>query len=93
MVSFDFVVLLIGLVYGYVNPGKEHKMKLLKKGLKIGLVLGIIISLLNFFIGGGILSAPITTIGTIIAIAYLTIFFIIGAWVGDILELKFKKKK
>jgi putative Mn2+ efflux pump MntP len=92
MVSFDFVVLLIGLVYGYVNPGKEHKTELLKKGLKIGLILGIILALINLFVGGGILLSTATTIGTIVAIGYLTVMFIIGAWVGDILELKFKKK-
>jgi hypothetical protein len=91
MVSIDVLALIGGVVYGFVNPGKEHKTKLLKKGAMIGLGIGVVLSVLNLVLGGGLLVATATVFGTIIAIVYLTIMFIVGAYAGDWLELRFKK--
>ncbi len=91
MVSIDVLALVAGLVYGYVNPGNEHKTALLKKGARVGLGIGVVLSLLNFLFGGGILRAAATVPWAIIAIVYLTIMFIGGAFIGDWLEVRFKK--
>lgn len=91
MVSIDILALVIGAIYGYISPGKEDKMALLKKGLMVGVVLGVILAVVNLLAGGGLLLAGGTIIGSVIAIVYLTIFFIIGAFIGDFLEGKLKK--
>lgn len=88
-----WLVLFIGIAYGYMNPGKEDRMALLKKGTMIGVVLGIIFGVIGFFyarfsILGGLVYG---FVGTIIEIVLLTIFFIVGTYIGDWLEVKFKK--
>jgi len=91
MVSIDMLALVIGVVYGYVKPGKTEKMELLKKGAMYGAVLGVVLSVLNLLTSGRILAVPATILFSVIAIVYLTVFFVIGAWIGDFLEVKLKK--
>jgi len=90
MVPLDILAVIGGLVYGYVNPGKEKKGELLRKGARIGMGIGVVLSVLNLLLGGGILMATATVVGTLIAIVYLTVMFIGGAYIGDVLEVKFK---
>ena len=87
----EFLVGIAGLIYGYVKPGKEDKMALLKKGSMIGLAFGVIFSLLGLFTGAGLLFAVSTVVGVLIAAIYLTVIFIIGTFIGDWLETKLKK--
>jgi hypothetical protein len=91
MVSIDMLALIVGVLYGYMSPGKEDKMKILKNGLKWGVMIGIVMAVLNLLLGGGFLLSGAGLLGSIIAVVYLTIFFIIGAFIGDFLEGKFKK--
>ncbi|MDI6903347.1 MAG: hypothetical protein QMC77_06400 [Methanocellales archaeon] len=74
----ELLVGVAGLIYGYVKPGKEDKMALLKKGSMIGLALGVIFSIT-------------TIVGVLISVIYLTIIFIVGTFIGDWLEIKLKK--
>ncbi|MDI6639951.1 MAG: hypothetical protein QMC85_03920 [Methanocellales archaeon] len=87
----ELLVGIAGLIYGYVKPGKEDKMALLKKGSMIGLALGVIFSLLSLFLGAGLLFAITTIVGVLISVIYLTIIFIVGTFIGDWLEIKLKK--
>jgi Mg/Co/Ni transporter MgtE len=87
---FDLLAFVAGIIYGYVNPGKEEKGKLLKKGLKIGVGVGIVFAVLNLFVGG-FMSFGATLIGSIIGIGFLTLIFIAGTIIGDWLEHKIKK--
>lgn len=91
MVSLAVISLVAGVAYGYLKPGKEEKKTLLKKGALIGVALGAVLSVLNLFLGGGLLFATATALGVIIAIVYLTAIFVVGTMVGDWLEAKFKK--
>ncbi|MEM2934101.1 MAG: hypothetical protein QXL78_04155 [Methanocellales archaeon] len=86
----EILSLLLGVGYGYINPGKEDRIKLLKKGLLIGLILGIIFGIIGSFFGG-LLFLPVSLILWIIAIGWLAILFVVGTYVGDWLEVKFKK--
>ena len=38
----ELIVFIVGLVYGYANPGKEDRMALLKKGAIYGVILGVV---------------------------------------------------
>ncbi len=91
MVSLAAISLLAGVAYGYLKPGKEEKKTLLKKGALIGVALGAVLSILSFFLGWGLVFATARALGVIIAIVYLTAFFVVGTMVGDWLEAKFKK--
>ncbi len=91
MVAIDLISFIVGLIYGYVNPGKEKKGELFKKGAKIGVGLAVVLALLNLLLGGGLLSIAAGGSLIIIAIVYLTVMFIVGTIAGDWLEEKFKK--
>jgi hypothetical protein len=91
MVDISVLALIFGVIYGYMSPGKEDKMKILKNGLKWGLIIGIVLGVLNLLLGGGFLLSGAGIVGTVIAVVYLTIFFIIGAFIGDFLEGLLKK--
>ena len=86
-----WLVFFIGIAYGYMNPGKEDRMALLKKGTIIGVVLGIIIGVLGMFLKFSMLVGIAGFIGTVIDIVLMTILFIIGTYIGDWAEVKFKK--
>jgi hypothetical protein len=89
---FELLVLLAGLAYGYMHPGKEDRMALLKEGIIIGIILGIAFGLIEFFAGRGGLTLFVGgLIGIFISVIILVIIFIVGTFVGDFLETTFKK--
>ena len=87
---FEILAFIIGLVYGYVKPGKEQRWELLKKGVLYGIILGVIFGLIGLFVGGAVLFA-VSAIGIFIEVVFLVILFIIGTFIGDVLEAQFKK--
>lgn len=87
---FDLIAFIAGAVYGYVNPGKKKKIKLLKKGLRIGVVAGIVFAVINLFVHSQY-SFAATLSGSIVWIGFLTLMFILGTILGDFLEHKIKK--
>lgn len=88
MVLLETLTFVIGIIYGYVSPGRENRSALLRKGLIIGIVLGIILVILGSFVGGTILTLSAAAVGvaTFIEVVILTVLFIIGTWIGDWLE-------
>lgn len=88
--ALDVLAFIAGMIYGYVNPGKESKGKMLRKGLRIGVLIGIVFAVLSMFIGG-FLAFGATLLGTIIGIGFLTVIFVAGTIIGDWLEEKVKK--
>ena len=88
--ALDVLAFIAGILYGYVNPGKEARGKMLRKGLKIGVIVGIVFAVLSMFIGG-FMAFGTTLIGSIIGIGFLTLMFVAGTVIGDWLEVKIKK--
>ena len=87
---FVTLAFIIGLVYGYAKPGKEDRWELFKRGTVYGIVLGIIFGLIGFFVGGPLLFAA-SAIGIFVEVVFLVIVFIIGTFIGDLLEVAIKK--
>lgn len=87
---FEILAFIIGLIYGYVKPGKEKRWELFKKGIMYGVILGIIFGIIGLFVGGLFLFA-VTAIGTLIEVIILVVIFIIGTFIGDLLEVAIKK--
>ncbi len=79
---------LLGVIYGFINPGKEDRWNIIKKSLAIGVVLGILLGLIVAVLlpPVGIIFAGFTVIGVILFVLYFTVLFVIGTIVGDILE-------
>ena len=88
MVSIEIIAFVIGVVYGFVNPGKEDRINILKKALIIGIVVGLLVGLVIavFVPIVGILVAGVGALGFALVALYFTIFFVIGTFVGDALE-------
>lgn len=91
------IVILLGAVYGFIKPGKEDRFDLFKKGLMIGLIIGVIVGIISALVTSplGFLVSGISFIGagisTVIAIAFLAIFFTVGTFVGDLVESVVKR--
>jgi len=87
--TLEILIIIIGIIYGYMQPGKEDRSALLKKGVVIGIILGIIMVVLGLIGGRGILLLG-TFVGAVvfIEVIILAILFIVGTYIGDMLERK-----
>ncbi len=84
MALLETLTFVLGIIYGYVSPGRENRSALLKKGLMIGIVLAIILVVLGSFMGGAIM--VLSGVAIFVEVVILTVLFIIGTWIGDWLE-------
>ncbi|AGK60184.1 hypothetical protein Asulf_00149 [Archaeoglobus sulfaticallidus PM70-1] len=88
--SIELLALLLGMIYGYINPGREDRINILKKAVIFGIVVGIILGLLVgiIFPPAGILVAGAGMVGFTIITLYFAVFFVVGTIIGDFLERK-----
>ncbi len=84
MALLETLTFVLGIIYGYVSPGRENRDALLRKGLTIGIVLAIILVVLGLFVGGSIMT--LSGVAIFVEVVILTVLFIIGTWIGDWLE-------
>jgi hypothetical protein len=87
---YYLIVFIIGIAFGFLRPGKEDKWGLLKWGLILGIILGILFGLISIFTGG-VFAGLGEAWGTFLSIVIYAIVFIIGAYIGDLLEGMKKK--
>ena len=87
--TLEILIIIIGIIYGYMKPGKEDRSALLKKGVVIGLILGALMVVLGLIGGRGILLLG-TFVGALvfIEVIILAVLFIVGTYIGDMLERK-----
>jgi len=91
---FELLLLIIGIAYGFLHKAKEDKWGLFKMGAIIGIVLGIIFGLAAFFLAPGLIGIGVGLIGGLgifIGIVILAVIFIVGVFIGDLLEGVFRK--
>ncbi len=84
---WGLIVFVIGIAYGYMSPGRQDKGALFKKGLLWGLVVAVVVALLGFFFNSnplGLGDAGFFSI--LISAIVLTLAFIVGVWIGDMIE-------
>ncbi|ADB57616.1 hypothetical protein [Archaeoglobus profundus] len=93
----EVIVFLLGVIYGFLNPGKEDRWKLFKRALVIGSVIGLILGLTFVFLllpfGFHPLFPLVAIAGVfwmvilfVILTVYFAVIFIVGTFVGDLLE-------
>ncbi|VVB90481.1 Uncharacterised protein [uncultured archaeon] len=90
MALLETLTFVLGIIYGYVSPGRENRGALLRKGLIIGIVLAIILVVLGLFVGGAIM--VLSGVAIFVEVVILTVLFIIGTWIGDWLEGRSKSR-
>jgi len=88
-VPWGLVVFVIGIVYGWLSPGRQNKWALFKTGALIGIVLALVFALLGFLIDANPLGMGGGFLGFIVSFLILTLLFVIGVWIGDLLERAF----
>jgi amino acid transporter len=87
--TLEILIIIIGIIYGYMKPGKEDRSTLLKKGVVIGIILGAIMVVLGLIGGRGILLlGSFVGVVVFIEVIILAVLFIIGTYIGDMLERK-----
>lgn len=85
--TLEILIIIIGIIYGYMKPGKEDRSALLKKGVVIGIILGAIMVVLGLIGGRGILLlGSLAGAMVFIEVIILAVLFIIGTYIGDMLE-------
>jgi len=87
--TMAILIIIIGIIYGYMKPGKEDRSALMKKGVVIGIILGAITIVLGLLGGGGfLLFGSIVGVAIFIEVIILAVLFVIGTYIGDMLERK-----
>ena len=87
--TLEILIVIIGIIYGYMKPGKENRSALLKRGIVIGIILGAIMVGLGLLLGRTILLlGGIVGVYLFIEVIILAVLFIIGTYIGDMLERK-----
>ena len=87
--TLQILIIIIGIIYGYMKPGKEDRSALLKKGVVIGIILGAVMVVLGL-IGGRwiLLLGSLAGVFVFVEVIILAVLFIIGTYIGDMLERK-----
>ncbi len=87
--TLEILIVIIGIIYGYMKPGKENRSALLKRGVVIGIILGAIMVVLGL-LGGRtmLLLGSLAGVAVFIEVIILAVLFIIGTYIGDMLERK-----
>jgi len=88
-ITLEILILIIGFFYGYMKPGKEDRSTILKKGVVIGIILGAVMVVLGL-IGGRwiLLLGTLVGVFVFVEVIILAVLFIIGTYIGDMLERK-----
>jgi len=98
--SLTFIVFLLGLVYGFANPGREDRLRLIRNSLIVGLVFGALIALAFFiFTIPAAFAMPVLPLlggvagilAGIFAALYFGVVFAVGTIIGDMLESLIKR--
>jgi cation transport ATPase len=90
MALLETLTFVLGIIYGYVSPGRENRGALIRKGLIIGIVLAIIFVALGLSVGGTVMA--LSGMFVFVEVVILTVLFIIGTWIGDWFEGRSKSR-
>ena len=90
MVGFgigEVLILVIGLIFGYVNPYKMNRTGILKTGAIYGIILGVVLGILQMFLLD--ISFDFITFDALVIV--VTVVFEIGAFAGYFVSKHVKK--
>lgn len=82
---WGLVAFLIGIAYGWWAPGTQDKSRLFVNGLVIGLVIGLVMAIIGYLSNVPALGVG-GFVGLFLAVVIITALFVLGAWIGDVIE-------
>jgi hypothetical protein len=85
---WGLLALVIGLLYGWLKPGHQDKSQIMVKGLVIGLVVGVVLALLGVVVGSNPVYVGSGFLAIVLGIVIITLLFVLGVWLGDLIEGK-----
>jgi CDP-diglyceride synthetase len=83
---WGLLVILGGLLYGWMTPGRQDKGHLLWNGFLLGIVVALVLALLGAAIGAQPLPLGAGLVGIVLTVLILTVLFVLGTWLGDLIE-------
>jgi hypothetical protein len=93
---FELLILILisGIVFGYLLKGREDLMGLLKQGVIIGILLAVIFMMIAIFLAPGEIALATGFLGGLVILIEFISFvfiFILGVYIGDFIEGRMKK--
>lgn len=88
-IPWGLIIVIIGVLYGALKPGKQAKGRLFVNGLMIGFVLALIFLALAWAGGSpvwGVRSNANVILAFVIDAAFISLLFVLGVWLGDLLS-------
>jgi hypothetical protein len=82
-IPWGLVTFVIGILYGALKRGRQDKSDLFKQGLVIGIVLALVLVVIGALTGAPALGIG-GALGIIVAAVVLSLLFILGVWIGDL---------
>lgn len=88
--AWGVLALVVGVLYGWLTPGKQDKGRMLMTGLMYGLVIGLVLAIVGWAFGSNpiFLGNGSGILGTILAVVVIAVLFVIGVWIGDLVEAR-----
>ena len=80
------LALLIGFLYGWLKPGAQDKSQLLVRGVVFGAIIAVVLAVLGYTIGSNPIYFGSGILGVLLGVVIFTLLFIVGVWLGDLLE-------
>lgn len=83
---WGLLIFLAGLLYGWMTPGRHDKGRLVWNGFLMGIVIALALALLGAALGSAPLPLGAGIVGIVLTVLVLTVVFVAGAWLGDLVE-------
>jgi cation transporter-like permease len=84
-VPWGLLTFVIGILYGALKRGRQDKSSLFMQGLVIGIVLALVLVVIGVLTGAPALGFG-GAVGIIVAAVVLSVLFIVGVWIGDLIS-------
>lgn len=83
---WGLLTFVIGLLYGWLSPGRQNKGQMFKTGLLIGIVLALVLGLIGYVANSNPVGFGTGMLGIFLSVLILTLVFVLGVWIGDLIE-------
>jgi hypothetical protein len=83
-VPWGLLTFVIGILYGAFKRGRQDKGALFREGLVIGIVLAIVLVVIGLLTNAPALGIA-GAFGILVAAVVLSLLFILGVWIGDLI--------
>ncbi len=84
--AWGLALFIIGLLFGWGNPGPEDRIQLLKTGTLVAVLLAFGTAMIGAALGSEPLLLGPGFLAGLFTFLLLVVLFLIGTWVGDAVE-------